>query len=215
MEEGGKEVLGPSDEPTLLRVVRIEHDDAEDIEHDAGGNLLQFNPSKLEVEELRPVADTPWNDTVRFNLLHFFRNFTAHRSLIACKTKEGYFNVKTRKFKPADQNSSLAEQSEPWIFHGKGVLILVPELSHLRRVKGRKSPTFSLQPLIIVCHSLLNFVKMQRRNLLLVLDNTEDYPYRYVVTRSGNGLVTIKKGEFKEKCRWEVAHLWPVMCHIA
>lgn len=196
VDNSGKEVPG---EPTLLHVV--------DIKHDAKGNLLHFNPS-ITVVELKSVADTPWNDTIKFNLLHFFRNFTAHRSLIACKTKTGYFNVETGKFEPADPNSSLPK---PWIFHQKGSLILVPELSHLRQKGRESSPTFHPQPLIFVCHSLLNFVKIQRREMLLVLDKEEDYPYRFKVRRTGSGLVEIQKGDFRTKCRWEVAHLWPVI----
>ena len=132
VDQSGHEVLGPNGEPTLLRVVSIEHN--------AQGNLSQFNPSSLEVEELRSVADTQlWNETIMFNLLHFFRNFTAHRSLIACKIKEGYLNLETREFKSADPNSSL---SYPWILIAKGSWILVPELSHLRQAGRVIPPTF-------------------------------------------------------------------------
>lgn len=196
VDNSGEEVSG---EPTLLHVV--------DIKHDAKGNLLQFNPS-ITVVELKSVAYTPWNDTIKFNLLHFFRNFTAHRSLIACKTNTGYFNVETGKFELPEPNSGLPKS---WIFHEKGSWILVPELSHLRQKGRESSPTFYPQPLIFVCYSLLNFVKSQRRKMLLVLDKKEDYPYRYKVRRIDNGFVEIQKGEFKTKCRWEVAHLWPVI----
>ena len=212
---------------------------AENIEQDAEGELLQFEPRGLEVEELKSVAETPWNDTVKFNLLHFFRNFTAHRSLIICKIKKGYFNRETRKFEPIDQNSSLPERSEPWTSLEKGSWILVPELSHLRQAerkperkpkrklkrkperKPERNPesesslVFRLLPLTTVCSYLLNFVKVQRRKLLRVLDNPKDYPYRYVVRRNlRDGWVKIENGKFTGKCRWEVAHLWPVVYDI-
>ena len=142
-----------------------------------------------------------------FNLLHFFRNFTAPRSLITCKIKEGYLNLETREFKTADPNSSL---SYPWILFAKGSWILVPELSHLRQAGRVIPPTFHQRPLLVVCSILLTFVKTQRHNVMLVLDHKEDYPY--VVDRLGDGYVTFKlKGQNKGKCRWEVAHLWPAV----
>lgn len=198
VDRSGREVLGPNGGPTLLRAVSIEHD--------AAGNLSQFNPSSLEVEDLKSVSDiNSWNDTVEFNLLHFFRNFTAHRSLIACKIKKGYLNLETRKFEPADQHLP-----EPWILIAKGSWILVPELSNLREVGRVISPTFHQHPLLLVCSSLLTFVKNQRNNMLLVLGHIEDYPY--VVKWFSNGFITFEKNhQYLGKCRWEEAHLWPVV----
>ena len=123
--------------------------------------------------------------------------------------------METRKFEPTDQNSNLPERSKPWIFLRKGTWILVPELSHLRQAKRQSPPTFYSLPLTTVCYSLLNFVKTQRCNLLRVLDKyTVDCPYRYVVRGSRDCLVKIKKGKFTSKCRWKVAHLWPVICDM-
>ena len=198
VDKSGKEVFGTNDEPKLLYVVNIQHG--------AGGDLSKFSPSKVTVDDLKSVAVRPWNDTINFNLLHFFRNFTAHRSLVACKTKKGYLNFETREFKPADD----ADQhlTEPWILIAAGAWILVPELSHLRQMGRVSSPTFHQFQLTIVCGSLLDFVKTQRYNLVQVLNDIEKY--RYEVNRFDNGIVTFKeKGKDLGKCRWEVAHLWP------
>ena len=177
------------------------------IQHDEGGDLSEFNPSSVKVDKLNSVKDrNDWNDTILFNLLHFFRNFTAHRSLIACKIKVGYLNLETREFKPTEPT----DQTEPWIPISKGAWILVPELSHLRQ-KGRKiSPTFYLHPLSNVCSSLLTFVKIQRHNIMSMLDHKEEYPY--VVNWSFDGFITFKKNHrCLGKCKWEEAHLWPVV----
>ena len=200
VDQSGDAVLGPNGEPTLLRVVSIEHN--------AQGNLSQFNPSSLEVEELKSVADTQlWNETIMFNLLHFFRNFTAHRSLIACEIREGYLNLQTGEFKSADPNSIL---SDPWISIAKVVWISVPELSHLRQAERVIPPTFHRRPLFHVCSSLLTFVKNQRHNMLLVLDHEEDYPY--VVSWTFDGFITFKKNNhYLGKCKWASVHLWPVI----
>ena len=205
VDQSGNEVLGPSGEPTLLRVVSIEHNYAKDVEDDSGINVLGFNPIKLEFEELKSVADISWSDTIQFNLLHFFRNFTAHRSLIACKTNKGYFNLETTGFEPADQNLL-----EPWILIAEGLWVLVPELRHLRQAGRTIPPTFCPHPLLVVCSSLLGFVENQRSNVLLVLDHKEDYPY--VVNYFDDGYVTFaEKGQHIGRCRWEVAHLWPAV----
>ena len=212
VDRAGKEVPGPNGGPKLLRVVLIEHDDAKDIEKDAEGTLPPFNPEfkpiSLEVEDLTSVADPGWNDTVEFNLLHFFRNFTAHRSLIACKIRKGYLNLQTREFQPPPEPKS--NLSYPWIFIAKGSWILVPELSHLRQAERESPPKFHSRQLSVVCSRLLEFVKTQRHNVLLVLDHKEDYPY--VVNWSWDGFIKFtKNNQYLGKCEWQEARLWPVV----
>ena len=224
VDQSGHELLGPHGEPTLLRVESIEHNaedvehNAEDVEHnaedieqhnaqdvehnaediqhdDTEGNLLQFNPSHLEVVKLKSTANkNDWNDTIVFNLLHFFKqNLAGDGSYLECKIEEGGMNLDGQ-----------------WISFGKSVWISVPELSHLRQKERASLPTCHQYSLLTVCDFFLDFVKRQRYYVLQVLNHIEDYPYE--VHRSDcDGLVTFKKKGQRQplaQCRWEVAHQW-------
>lgn len=198
VDQSGEEVRGPDGEPTLFC--------ARDIQNDAA-DLSQFNPSNIRFEELKSVKDLDsWNETTEFNLLHFFRNFTAHRSLIACHTRYEWLNQETREVKCEDQNLNLAA---PWVFIEKGVWISVPELSHLRQAGRVGPPKYYWHPLIAACSRFLKFVNGQRSLLPLVIGNVGHYPYK---TQSfADGKITFTKNDDDEgNCAWDRAHLWPV-----
>lgn len=76
-------------------------------------NQHQITPLEdLSFEELPSVQNLDfWNDAVVFNLLHFFRNFTTHRTLIACQTMYGVLNLKTMEFRSTEQASSSGRGS--------------------------------------------------------------------------------------------------------
>lgn len=193
VDKSGKEVCGANGEPTLLCARYIQNDAAD---------LSQFNPSSIRFEELKSVKDLDsWNDTTIFNLLHFFRNFTAHRSLIACLTRKGWLNLETREFKCEDQ-----DLPKPWVFIAKGAWILVPELSHLRQA-GWVDPKCYQLPLLGVCAKALSFVTEQRNNLCSgVVDGVEHYPYQ--VPWGLDGMISFKKNEQDlGACYWDRANI--------
>lgn len=191
VDSSGKEVPEPNGVPTLLRACNIQHDPA--------GNGLQFSPRKVSFEELKSVRNMDdWDETTVFNLIHFFRNYTDHRSLIALSARDGYLNLKTTKSIP-----------EPWCPSGKGFWILVPELSHLRQTKDvsdHVTPKFYPHPLTIVCNRAFTFVKDQRQNLCRGLGG--EYPYD-VGWNSLTGVISFKKNN-KDlgQCEWERANLF-------
>jgi len=199
VDQSGYEVTGPKAGPTLSRAC--------DVRHDAAGKVSEFNPSSVKFEDLKSVENMDdWKDTTIFNLLHFFRNFTAHRSLIACPIKDGYLNCETREFRPGDQNSPL---NVPWIFIAKGFWISVPELSHIRQkdVRPYVATKFYQHPLLKVCDRFLSFVKIQRDNLCRVVGGK--YPYE--LGWDFEGVITFRKnGNTVGRCEWERANLWPL-----
>lgn len=157
--------------PKLMHAHKIEHrqDPAlAGIDHPADGDL-KFNPI-CEFEEIQSVEELDnWNVATTFNLLHFFRNFTSHRTLIECPTKPGYLNQDTMEFRPGDDGQKSSDE----IFIGEGSWIWIPELSHLRD-KGRKDPvTFYRLPLLKVCSQMFILVKTQKYNLLGIVDGRE------------------------------------------
>lgn len=185
-------------------------------EVDASGNVVETDgaPKLYYLSEFAPIESSnykelssvgnmnDWNCTIVFNLLHFFRNFTAHRSLIKCRTKEGYLNLETREFVASDQNLT-----SPWVSIANGSWILVPELSDLRR-EVSVTPKFYLHRLTNVSSCLLSFVRDQRNNVLLVIDDFEKYPYE--VGWDSDDITFKQNDQTLGKCRWEEAHLWPV-----
>ena len=95
-------------------------------------NLTPGRPSSVSFKELKSIENmNVWDDTTVFNLLYFFRNFTCHKSLIACPIKDGFLNLETREFKFGDKNSPGF--TRPWVFIKRGIWVSVPELSHLRQ----------------------------------------------------------------------------------
>ena len=139
--------------PQLVCARQIEHGNAD----------RHFNPTNITFEKLKSVANRDdWNDTTAFNLLNFFRNFTAHRGLISCPAKDGYLNLETRDFKAEGEEG--AGNAWPWIKIAKGAWIVVPEISHLRDKTRTKPPRFYTPTFLIVCYRMLGFVKTQRSN---------------------------------------------------
>lgn len=157
--------------PKLVHADKIEHrqDPAQaGIDHPEDGGL-KFNPI-CEFEEIQSVEKLDnWNVATTFNLLHFFRNFTSHRTLIECPTKPGYLNQDTMGFRPGEDGQKSSDE----IFIGEGSWIWVPELSHLRD-KERKDPvTFYRLPLLKVCSQMFTVVKKQKSDLLRIVDGRE------------------------------------------
>ena len=146
--------------PKLVRAKNFQYPQAADGD-------LKFDPSG-DFEEIQSVKELDnWNVATMFNLLHFFRNFTSHRTLIECSTKPGYLNLHTMAFRPGEDEQKSSDE----IFIAKGAWILVPELSHLRD-KGRKDPvTFYRLPLLKVCSQMFTLVKIQKSNLLGIVDD--------------------------------------------
>ena len=153
--------------PKLMHAHKIEHrqDPAlAGIDHPADGDL-KFNPI-CEFEEIQSVEELDnWNVATTFNLLHFFRNFTSHRTLIECPTKPGYLNLYTMGFRPGEDGQKSSDE----IFIAKGNWILVPELSHLRDEKRKGPVTFYRLPLLKVCSQMFTLVKTQKSNLLRIV----------------------------------------------
>ena len=145
--------------PKLVRAKTFQHPQASDGD-------LKFDPI-IKFEEIQSVKELDnWNVATTFNLLHFFRNFTSHRTLIECPTKPGYLNRDTMEFRHGEDGQKSSDE----ILIGEGVCILVPELSHLRD-KGRKDPvTFYRLSLLKVCSRMFTVVKIQTFNLLRIVD---------------------------------------------
>ena len=166
-----------------------------------------FEPTDVSFKELESVENMDsWSETTIFNLLHFFRNFTTHRALVICPSKDGYLNVKTREFKPEGEKGVGSD----WIKIGKGLWILVPEISDLKGC--RASPRFHLHRLLIVCSKILSFVEYQR-SLLLKMAGHHRPPI--AVQRFLDGELKFERGN-KEigHCKWWDSYgcvrLWPV-----
>ena len=208
VDQSGNEVLRPDGGPTLVRACNIQHD--------AAGNVSEFNPSSVTFTELIPVESmVGWDDTTVFNLLYFFRNFTCHKSLIACPIKDGFLNLETREFKFGDKNSPGF--TRPWVFIKRGIWVSVPELSHLRQKENAPllvETKFHQYPLLQVCKQVFAFVLVQRHNLCHVVRGENPfiipwYPYR--ITWDLLGMIHFQKhGQDLGKCEWDRAKLWPL-----
>jgi len=187
VDKSGKEVRGRKGEPTLLRVVKIQHD--------GPGNNLQFNPSDVSFEELKSVEKMDdWNDTSIFNLLHFYRNYVVHRSLnlIVCLTQDAYVNCKP---------------GGPQVFTKKGSWIVVPELSHLRLEKQSQLSKHYVHPLDKVCDKALTFL-IGQRNRLCFYAGGSTYPYKIECNLSTGVITFIKNNVYKGECEWKTALCW-------
>ena len=138
----------------------------------------QINPLEdLSFEELPSVQNLDaWNDAMVFNLLHFFRNFTTHRTLIECKTMYGLLNLKTMEFRSTEQASSNGRREfldpKVWIDIKEGSWIKVPELSHLKHSRREDPITFYKLPMVCVSSKFLSFVEAQRDNLRTIIDES-------------------------------------------
>ena len=130
-----------------------------------------FNPTRIQFEKLESVANIAgWSDTTVFMLLHFFRNFTLHRSfrsLISCCEMPAYFNEQTLECKLTVGDNFDVSVGSPWVSIDNLSMILVPEVSRIR-VDGQPE-CFYKHPLVMVCAKILNFIKRQRFNLLKIV----------------------------------------------
>lgn len=133
-----------------------------------------FNPTSVEFRPLPSVQNiNNWNEAVILNLLHFFRNFTTHRSVIECKKMRGFLNLDTMEYMPLTEMKSSDPTQKQFIRITEGSWVEVPELRHLRQ-KHRKDPiTFYNLPVVSVCSKFLGFVKGQRDRLLAIVGGLE------------------------------------------
>ena len=188
VDNAGKELRNANGGVKLLSACNIQQEPQEG----------PFNPTSIDFQELPSVENIDdWNDAITFNVLHFFRNFTTHRTLIECYARDGYLDRDTLKFSPSENGEDL-DPAAQWIFIGKGFWIEVPELSHLRQV-GRDCPTFYKLPLTRVCSRLLSFVKQQRNNLPIIGGQNAGNVDDLIVGLDENKQPKIKKnGQTKE-----------------
>lgn len=132
--------------PKLVRAKRFEYVNT--------GDQRCFNSFKIHFEELEsvrsPVAE--WSDTTVFNLLHYFRNRTIHRSLISVRKGGGWFNPETPE----------------WVSYQNILWVLVPEIALLRDENNTQSLPLYEHPLHLVLTKMFKFVESQRRKLLTV-----------------------------------------------
>ena len=151
--------------------------------------------------QFTPLCSTKdnWRDATSFNLLHFYRNFTTHRTLLQTMTGEGHLNLSTRVFAPAHTLSDDEINNGEWIRVGKGLFIIVPELSDLRDTTRDGAPKFYMKPLLMVCTRLFTFVKTQRDNLVNMAVQNHDYPYN--VSWYWDNL-TVNKGNHRWSKSW-------------
>ena len=132
-----------------------------------------FNPTSVEFRPLPSVQNiNNWNEAMILNLLHFFRNFTTHRSVIECKEMSGHLNLDTMEYMPSEMKSSDTTQMQ-WTVIKEGCWIKVPELRHLRQKHCRNPITFYNLPVVSVCSKFLGFVKGQRDHLLAIVGGLE------------------------------------------
>ena len=183
VDQSGTEVPGPDGGPR-----------ANKIQHDASGNLSQFNPRQVIFEGLKPekkMAD--WNDKTVSDLTDFFKNRLDKRCRIECVISDGYLNLQTRALKARHIGENLSN-NEQWVFIAKGVWILVQEQSQYHRYK-----------LLTVCENALSFVKDQRN--ALSSDVGSEYPYE--ISWDWSGTIHLKWTELWVR-EWQSANLWPL-----
>ena len=183
-----------------LQAVRKVNNAGQPVTNDAGDiSLVHFSNGGFD-----PLPSTEnldgWRDATSFNLLHFYRNFTTHRTLLQTVTDTGYFNLNTREFAPEHALPAEEINNGEWIRIGIGNFIIVPELSHLRDKNRTEPPTFYMKPLLRVCSHLFSFVRMQRDNLVREAMQNHDYSYEVNFTFEE---LTVQKGNHPMwSCEW-------------
>lgn len=131
-----------------------------------------FDPTSVEFSPLPSVQNiNNWNEAMILNLLHFFRNFTTHRSVIECKEMRGHLNLETMEYVPELDPAQI--HSTTWITIKEGCWIKLPELRHLRQEDRTDPITFYNLPVVSVCSKFLGFVKGQRDRLLAIVGGLE------------------------------------------
>lgn len=126
------------------------------------GDQRCFNPFKIHFEKLEsvgsPVAE--WSDTTVFNLLHYLRNRTTHRSLISVRKGRGWFNPETQEW--------VSHPNILWFSYPNILWISVPEIALLRDENNTQSLVLFEHPLHLVLTKMFEFVASQRRKLLTI-----------------------------------------------
>ena len=188
-----------------LQAVRKVNSAGQPVTNNAGDiSLVHFSNGGFD-----PLLSTgleDWKDVTSFNLLHFYRNFTTHRTLLQAVLGTGYLNSITMKFAPEHILSAEQINNKEWYPVGKGLFIIVPELSHLRDTTRVGAPTFHWKPLANVCSRLFSCVERQRQNLVKMAVQNHDYPYKvgwtsnYITVDKEN----VNKGNDKWSKRWSV-----------
>ena len=158
-----------------LQAVREVNNAGQPVKNHGEISLMYFSDG--EVHPLLSTKDMDdWRDVTWFNLLHFYRNFTTHRTLLQTVTDTGY-SLNSSTFAPEHTLSAEQINNGEWFPVAKGHFIMVPELSHLRDKDRTDPPKFYMKPLLRVCSHLFSFVKTQRNNLVGKVIQDHDYPY--------------------------------------
>ena len=213
LDEKCEQILGPSAPPEsktylsqnllCLQAVRKVNNAGQPVTNDGDISLVHFSSQSGKFQTLPSTNLDPdnWSDVTSFNLLHFYRNFTTHRTLLHTAAYPGYWNWRTREFVPEER------LGPEWDYIALGNFIMVPELSHLRDKNRTDPPKFHLKPLMRVCSSFVHLVKSQRDNLVRQMQMpNHDYPvYPYAVTLS-KGLAITKNGQPLWSCSWKDWH---------
>ena len=162
---------------------------------------VPFNPTSVEFKLLPSVQNiNNWNKAMILNLLHFFRNFTTHRTVIECKEMRGHLNLDTMEYIPSERESSADITQIQWIVIKEGSWIKVPELRHLRQKHRRDPITFYNLPVVSVCRKFLRFVQGQRDRLLAIVGGLEGSNVSNEISFDwhGGGPTVQINGQFKE-----------------
>ena len=160
----------------LVSACKIEHQELQARPDHLGEVDHSFNPTTEDFQTLPSVENIDsWNFALIFNLLHFFRNFTTHRTLIVCQTKPGYLNQQTFDFKPIEDGQESQLDAAEWKYIAKGSWIKVPELSHLRQNNRNAPVTFHWHRLLRVSSKLCWFVRTFRDNILRIVEGVHHY----------------------------------------
>ena len=182
----------------LRRACNIQHEEPQ---------ARPFNPTSVEFRPLPSVQNiNNWNEAMILNLLHFFRNFTTHRSVIECKEMRGHLNLHTMEY--VQELSYAEEHSTSWILIKEGSWIKVPELRHLRQKDRRDPITFYNLPVVSVCSKFLGFVKGQRDRLLAIVGGLEGSNTNDTISCDWNGGPGVRiNGQLKKwyKARYETS----------
>ena len=160
---------------------------------------VPFNPTSVEFKLLPSVQNiNNWNEAMILNLLHFFRNFTTHRTVIECKEMRGHLNLDTMEYMPSERESSDTTKLQ-WIVIKEGSWIKVPELRHLRQKQRSYPITFYNFPVVSVCHKFFRFVQGQRDRLLAIVGGFEGSNVSNEISFDWHGSPKVKiNGQFKK-----------------
>lgn len=176
VDKAGKPELSANGGVKLVSACNIQHQEPQAGPDHPGEVDLRFNPTSIDFQTLPSVQNIDsWNFALIFNLLHFFRNFTTHRTLIESRTKPGYLNLQTFDLKPIEDDQEGQLDAAEWKYIAKGSWIKVPELSHLRQNNRNAPVTFHWHPVVLVSSKLCWFVRTFRNNILGIVEGVQRY----------------------------------------